>query len=181
MKVLVAYATKHGATRGIAERIGSTLERHGLEVTVASVKDVRETDTYDAFVVGSAAYMFHWMKEAKQFVARHRSVLAAKPTWIFSSGPLGTDLVDKEGKDVRAAAEPKEFAELRPTLLPRGEHIFWGAYDPDAAPIGVAEWFIKKAAPAKDGLPAGDFRDWEEIDAWADEIASALVPALAPA
>lgn len=34
MKILVAYATKHGATRGLAERIAATLERRGLDATL---------------------------------------------------------------------------------------------------------------------------------------------------
>lgn len=181
MKVLVAYATRHGATGGIAERIGSTLRQRGLDATVRPAAEVRDVDPYDAFVIGSAAYMFHWLKEASAFVRRHRSTLVTAPVWIFSSGPLGTDLVDKEGKDVRAGAEPKEFAELREMLSPRGEHIFWGAYDPDAPAVGVAEWFMKKMPASRDALPVGDFRNWEEIDAWAEEIASALVPVAAGA
>ena len=40
MKVLVAYATRHGATRGIAERIAETLERRGHEVTTQPADQV---------------------------------------------------------------------------------------------------------------------------------------------
>jgi menaquinone-dependent protoporphyrinogen oxidase len=29
---------------------------------------------------------------------------------------------------------------------------------------------------AKDILPAGDFRNWEEIEGWAREIAASLTP-----
>jgi menaquinone-dependent protoporphyrinogen oxidase len=174
MKVLVAYATRHGATTGIAERIGSTLRERGLDATVLPAADVADVAPYDAFVIGSAAYLYHWLKEANAFVRRHRSALATKPVWLFSSGPLGTDLVDKEGKDIREGAVPKEFAELRDTIAPRGEHVFWGAYDPDDAPIGVAEWFMKKMPASREALPVGDFRNWEEIDAWATEIADAI-------
>ena len=63
MKVLVAYATRHGATGGIAERIGSTLRQRGLDATVRPAAEVRDVDPYDAFVIGSAAYMFHLLKE----------------------------------------------------------------------------------------------------------------------
>ena len=38
MKILVAYATRHGATQGIAERIAQTLEADGLDVTLGPVK-----------------------------------------------------------------------------------------------------------------------------------------------
>ncbi|HEX7172226.1 MAG TPA: flavodoxin domain-containing protein [Candidatus Limnocylindria bacterium] len=176
MTVLVAYATRHGATRGIAERIGSTLERRGLSADVRSVHDVRDLDGYDAVVLGSAAYMYHWLPDANEFARRHRSVLASKPVWLFSSGPIGTDRLDAKGNDVRDASEPKEFGELRATLRPRGERIFFGAYDPDAAPIGLAEKLMKLVPASRQALPTGDFRDWPEIEAWAEEIAIDLAP-----
>ena len=129
MSVLVAYASRHGATRGIAERIGERLRAAGLEVEVRPVTDAGAVAGHDAFVVGGAAYMFHWLKEATGFVQRNRAILAARPVWLFSSGPLGTDLVDKEGHDVLETSVPKEFADLRAAIHPRGERIFFGAFD----------------------------------------------------
>jgi menaquinone-dependent protoporphyrinogen oxidase len=118
--------------------------------------------------------MFHWLKEATAFVRRHRSILAERPVWLFSSGPLGTETVDAEGNDVRAAAEPKEFAELRELIGPREERIFFGAYDSDAKPIELMERLTRMMPAAREATPAGDFRDWAEIEAWADWIASQL-------
>ena len=74
---------------------------------------------------------------------------------------------------------PKEFAELRDVLHPRDEHVFWGAYDPDAKPIGLAESFGQRIlrlmpAAAREAIPSGDFRDWPEIEAWAESIARQL-------
>jgi menaquinone-dependent protoporphyrinogen oxidase len=171
MKVLVAYGSRHGATRGIAERLAARLEGHAVEVAVAPVDQVTDPSAYDAFVIGSAVYLDHWLAEVSGFVRRHREVLASRPTWLFSSGPLGTEQVDKDGRDVRDAAEPKEFAELRDVVGPRGERVFFGAYDPDARPTGSAERLFLPLMPAvRNALPAGDFRDWDEIDAWADAI-----------
>jgi len=174
MKVLVAYASRHGATAGIAERVASALRENGLEAEARPVKEADDPARYDAVVVGGAAYMFHWLKEATSFVTRHRAVLAERPVWLFSSGPLGTDLVDAEGKDVFEASRPKEFDELETMIQPRGVKVFFGAWDPDAPPIGMAERMLRLAPAAKDALPAGDFRDWPAIDAWAAEIAEVL-------
>jgi menaquinone-dependent protoporphyrinogen oxidase len=179
MRILVAYASRHGATRGIAERIAQTLERGGLEVTVRPVEEAGDVEVYDAYVIGSAAYMGSWLKEATQFVLRHRNLLASRPVWLFSSGPIGTETVDAKGRDVLEASEPTEFAEFATAIHPRGERVFFGAYDPDAKPIGLAERLgavFTRMPAVREVLPAGDFRDWPAIEAWADGIARDLQP-----
>ena len=180
MKILVAYASRHGATKGIAERIAGTLERTGLEVTLRPVQDAGSVDGYGAFVIGSAAYLGGWLGEATTFVRRHRAVLAGRPVWLFSSGPTGTEPVDAKGRDQLKAAEPKEFDEFARTIQPRDQRVFFGAYDPGAAPAGLAEGlmarFMRLAPAARKALPAGDFRDWPAIEAWAETIARDLEP-----
>lgn len=178
MSVLVAFSSRHGATQGIAERIADRLRKDGVMAEAIAAADVRDASTYDAFVVGSAAYMFHWLADAARFVQRNRAALAARPLWLFSSGPLGTDPVDAKGRDQLLAAEPKEFAELKESLHPRDARVFFGALDLDAPPIGLAERVTRHLpAAAREAMPAGDFRDWAAIDAWADSIAAALAPA----
>jgi menaquinone-dependent protoporphyrinogen oxidase len=174
MKILVTYASRHGSTGGIAERIGEALEKRGFEVTVTPVREAGDVAGFDAFVIGSAAYAFHWMHEATEFVRRHRSYLAERPVWLFSSGPLGEGDVDAKGKDKRVESEPKEFADFADEIRPRDERVFFGAWDPEAKPIGLMEKLMHMMPAAAEALPAGDFRDWAEIDAWADGIATEL-------
>jgi menaquinone-dependent protoporphyrinogen oxidase len=182
MKVLVAYATRHGATRGIAERIAQTLERRGLEVVLQPIKDVRDINSFDGFVIGSAAYMGHWLSEATRFVRGHRSALENRSVWLFSSGPVGTETVDAQGRDVIDASTPAEFAEFA-DLLPRDERVFFGAFDPEAEPIGMWERlgapFLRMPA-VREALPAGDFRDWAAIEEWAERIAQDVERPAAP-
>jgi menaquinone-dependent protoporphyrinogen oxidase len=185
MKVLVAYASRHGATQGIAERIGAKLEESGLDVTIRPVQTAPPLEEYDAFVIGSAAYMGGWLGDATSFVRRGRDTLVDRPVWLFSSGPVGSETIDAKGRDVVAASEPKEFGEFARTIRPRGQRVFFGAYNPDSEPKGLAEGLMAKfmrVAPAvRDALPAGDFRDWPAIEAWAEEIARDLAPVLARA
>jgi len=171
MRVLVAYATKYGATEGIAERIGETLGRSGLDVDVCAVKDA-EPAGYDAFVVGSAAYAGHWRKEARRFVKHHHDELDAHPVWLFSSGPLGTETEDARGHDLREASTPKDVAGLAESLHAKGHRVFFGKLEPDE--LKGPEGLMTKLPGGRKLLPAGDFRDWDEIDGWAQEIGREL-------
>ncbi len=180
MKILVVYASRHGATKGIAEHIADTLGQSGLEVTLRPVTDAGSLDGYDAFVIGSAAYLGGWLGDATTFVRRHRDLLAKHPVWLFSSGPVGPDQVDAKGRDQLEAAAPKEFAEFARTIQPRDQRVFFGAYDPDAAPAGAIDGlmvrFIRLMPAIRNALPVGDFRDWPAIEGWAAVIARELRP-----
>ena len=171
MRVLVAYASKHGSTQGIAERIGEDLRQDGHQVDVRPAGQAREVADYDAYVVGSAAYAMHWMKDASAFVKKNKQTLADRPLWLFSSGPVGTEKVDKEGNDVATGALPKETAELE-RLHPRDHHVFWGALD--MSKLGFTGRMLMKMPAARDSIPEGDFRDWDDVDRWAHGIGHQL-------
>ena len=172
MRMLVAYASRHGATQGIAERIAHTLEEDGLDVTLRPVDRVGAINDYDAFVIGSAAYYGRWLKEATRFVRREEKTLADRPVWLFSSGPVGSKPTD--GTDPIKAAEPKEFEEFDRQTPARDRRVFYGAWDPDLSPGSLLERLSRMLPAVRDALPAGDFRDWPAIDAWAHAIAREL-------
>ena len=67
-QVLVAYATKYGATTEIAEKIGQVLRQAGLSADVLPVDRVGDLSTYRAVVLGSAVYIGQWRKEAVRFL-----------------------------------------------------------------------------------------------------------------
>jgi menaquinone-dependent protoporphyrinogen oxidase len=163
MTVLVAYASKHGSTRGIAEAIAERLRRLGRE---AEVRPVDEADPAgaDAIVLGSAVYGGSWLKQATAFAERNRVTLNGMPVWLFSSGPTGAEPSPGVGVSER------QLTSLRQTLHPRDHRQFSGALDPKE--LGFVERHLVKAVKA----PTGDFRDWVDIEAYADEIAGALNP-----
>lgn len=166
MNILIAYASRLGSTKAIAARITARLETDGLTATDRPVGSVGELTAYDAFVIGSAVYAGHWLKEATEFVHGHRSVLATRPVWLFSSGPVGQVATKVEPVD------PADVHQLSTAVHARDHRIFSGALDRlaiDGSDLGFAERFV-----AKRFVPEGDFRDWPGIDAWADEIAREL-------
>ena len=161
MTVLVAYASKHGSTQGIAEHISEKLRQLGKETDVRSIDTANDIRSYEAFVIGSAIYYGSWMKEATEWVKRNQSILANRPVWLFSSGPLGTEVKDAE-------QQPKEMADFQKTIKPRDDRVFFGAIDHNK--LSFTERMVLKAVRAHEG----DYRDWEAIDAWSEGIARDL-------
>lgn len=179
MKVLVAYASRAGSTKGIAEFIGDKLRERGLQVDVEEASSVRDAGTYEAYVVGSAVYMFRWMKEAKNFVSKNQRFLSVRPVWLFSSGPVGTSKTDAKGRDLLdvAVSGPKEIDELRRSLKPRDHKVFFGVLDGSrlTGATGMTYRLMCRSETIRESMPEGDFRDWREIEAWADGVADALL------
>jgi len=177
MKVLVAYASKAGSTKGIAEFIGERLRERGLPTDLYAVSSVPRPGDYDAFVVGSALYMFHWIKEAKQFILKNQATLTGRPVWLFSSGPVGLK-TNSKGQDLADASVsgPKEIDELREAAKPRDHRVFFGALDGNklGGAMGLTYKFMRRSKAVRESMPDGDYRDWKEIESWANGIADAL-------
>jgi menaquinone-dependent protoporphyrinogen oxidase len=172
VKVLVAFASQHGATGEIAERIAKTLTAEGHRADLVELPAHSDVATYEAFVIGSAVYMGHWRKEAVSFVHEHERNFAGKAVWLFSSGPLGTSETDPKGRDLRAASMPKEAPDLQEMAKPRGHRVFFGALD--SKKLSSGQRLVRRFPGAHDLMPEGDFRDWAEVGSWAKEIASQL-------
>ena len=89
MKVLVCAASKYGATSEIAQAVADVLAGRGCAVTVLPPEKAGAVEEYDAVVLGSAVYMGQWMKAARELAERSADAMAARPVWLFSSGPVG--------------------------------------------------------------------------------------------
>jgi menaquinone-dependent protoporphyrinogen oxidase len=190
-KVLVVYGSRHGGTRGIAERIGEVLLTERLEAVVAAADQIVPDDvrSADAFVVGSGVYMGSWLNEPLEFLSRNHDLLASRPTWLFSSGPLpGSSKQQPDADPLTNALGPaegpgsggrKKIEQVSAAIQPRGHRVFLGAFDPSDPPRAMSERIVRMMPAARRILPPGDFRDWDAIEDWAREIAAAL-PSPAP-
>jgi menaquinone-dependent protoporphyrinogen oxidase len=174
MKFLVAYASKHGSTKGIAEFIGEKIRKGGFQVDVLEVSQVKSLEDYDFFVIGSAVFMGHWMKEAKQFVSRNHAILSTKPVWLFSSGPTGKERTNAKGQDLLdpKVSGPVDLDKIKNGLQVRDHRVFFGAFDPKDLGFFSRQFF--KSATIRNATPIGDFRDWKEIEEWSSLIISSL-------
>lgn len=165
MRVLVTFASRHGATREIAATIAEVLEEAGHEAMLFPAEDVRVLDGYDAVVLGAAVYMGRWHPDARDLVKRLADDLSRVPVWLFSSGPVGPKL------DVPDTSLDAERTMTR--IGARDHRVFGGVIDPGE--LRRRERAVVRMVKA----PSGDYRDWAEIRAWAREIATSLTGATA--
>jgi menaquinone-dependent protoporphyrinogen oxidase len=170
--ILVAYASTHGSTQEVAERVTTTLREHGLTADLQPAQQVRSLAGYSAVVLGAPLYMFRLHKHALRFLGRHQKAFQdGKPIAIFAGGPFST------GKESAAELE-NSWGEARkqldqelskfPWLAPLSVEVIGGRFNPSALRF---PWSL---LPAMRQLPASDLRDWEAIRRWAAELAAQL-------
>ncbi len=165
MRILVSAASRHNATSEVAQAIARTLERADIKVDVRRPEEVSHLAAYDGVVLGSAIYAGHWLRAAKELVERTSSRMRGIPVWLFSTGPIG-DPLKPEGLPVDVAAMLEQSGA-------REHRMFGGRLD--KRELGFGEKAIVRVV----GAAEGDYRPWDEIEAWAEEIAttlSAIVP-----
>lgn len=160
MNILVAYASKHGSTADIGAAIASGLNAMGHVVEARSFSAIKSLAPYDAAVLGSAVYMGSWLPDAGRFVERYAQELTQMPVWLFSSGPLGDPPVPVD--------EPAGVAPLARKVHAREHHVFAGRLIPSN--LGLGERLATKVVKA----PAGDYRNWAEVQEWAQSIGEFL-------
>lgn len=167
-RVLVAYASRYGGTAEIAQAIAEAMRAEGLDAEAREAATVTDLVGYRAAVVGSGVYMGRWAAEARKIVKQHRAELRAMPTWLFCSGPTGGS---PEGDTAVAKAGPGvvDPSMRRLDVDARGYATFAGRSGEDmGGPFGRF-------------VPKGDWRDFDQIAAWAREIAGALAAEVAEA
>lgn len=164
-KILIAFASRHGATAEIAAAVGRRLDEARFATTVRSADVVSGLSGFDAVIIGSAVYMGRWLPAARDLIAGHGTELRAMPTWLFSSGPIGTP--------ARPEADSGDGDALRKEIAAVGYHRFTGRLDRKLLS------FTERATTRLVGAEEGDFRDWDDIRLWADSIAAHLAAAKA--
>jgi menaquinone-dependent protoporphyrinogen oxidase len=128
---------------------------------VRPIDEIDDLAPYEAFVIGSAVYMGNWLEPGRAFVDEHGDELAAHPTWIFSSGPIGDPPRPAESDAV-------QIDTITAATNARGHRLFAGRLDKRRLSFG------ERAVALAFRVAEGDFRDWDEIEAWAIEIGEVL-------
>ena len=165
-KILVAYASRAGATAEVAQVIGQMLGDAGAAVDVRQAKDVADLGPYRAVVLGSAVYMGGWMLEATKFVEKNRVALTHLPLATFTVSLL---MVDRPSEHQQLIATHFTGSENQPWLQPITNGLFAGRLD--YRKLSLFYRAIAKVMKAKEE----DRRDWPAIRAWAGDLTAQLV------
>jgi menaquinone-dependent protoporphyrinogen oxidase len=168
-KTLVAYATRYGCTRQIAERVADVLREKGQEVDIQEASAVADLGPYSAVVVGSPLYIGKMLKDATAFLERHQAALEKLPVALFTPGPVrGSDDMDEARKQLGPVLAKIAWLE------PKAVEMFVGSYDP-AKLRGLDKLVTKPKASPLYGIGACDDRNWAAIEAWAASLPEVLV------
>jgi len=164
-RILVAYATKKGSTREVAEAIAARLEEDGIRTLVQPARDRVDLRTFDGVVLGGALYTGRWHRDARRFLRRHRRILRTLPVAVFGMGP---STADEHAMGGSLAQLERALARTR-DITPVAVTVFGGVIDPARLRFPFNR------------MPPSDARDWDAIGAWADEVARhvAEVPVVA--
>jgi menaquinone-dependent protoporphyrinogen oxidase len=173
MLILITYASRTNSTHEIALRLTARLSDSGsgsvpTKAECLAVECVDSLDRFDAVIVGSAIHSGSWLPEASQFLERHAAALKERPVWAFSVG-----MTEGMPKWLRAKAASQEEKKVRATIEKavvglKGHVLFSGVATRDTMP-----WLVRIIWSCFGGR-FGDFRDWDAIEKWVDEIAGEM-------
>ena len=161
-KILVTFATWAGSTGEVAQAIGKTLADEGTPVDVRPASEVDDVSAYRAVVLGSAIRAGQLHPQAVAFLNAHQTTLSQIPVAYFVV--CLTMKEDTEENRCMVEGYLKPLLERFPDVQPVSMGLLAGAVDLEKIP------FIMRLILKLRKVPAGDFRDWEAIRAWANQI-----------
>lgn len=161
--VLVAYATKTGTTREVAEFVGNRLRERGLTVEVEPVEAIQDASQYSAVVLGSAVRLGKLLGSTIKFAHRHLSGNSGRPVAYF----IDCLTMREDTPENRKTAEAI-VADLISIQEPVSVGLFGGRVDFSRLDF-FTRWMLKGQ------IPEGDWRNWDVIGAWTDELVPRLM------
>lgn len=162
-RVLVAYASWTGSTAEVAAAIAQVMCVAGVPAEALPAPEVTDLGRYDAVVIGSPIHFGKWRPEAVRFLQGHREQLSRLPVAYFlTCGALREST--EEGRRL-AAGYMEGVVGLAPEVRPIATGLFGGKMEYAAVPPVYIPMLLAI------GSPEGDFRDWEAVRLWADDLA----------
>jgi len=174
--LLLTYATTHGHTAKIADRLAEALRAHGLDVDVRDVKQIgdRVPGSYDAVIAGASLHAGHHQRAMLNWVKANRDRLTDRPTLFFSvSLTAAEDTAEAREATQRSIDDFEEETGWKPT---RSESVAGALQyrEYDVFTRVLMRLKMRHAGHHEDPSLDHEYTDWEALRQWAEEFAAGL-------
>ncbi|BBB48590.1 menaquinone-dependent protoporphyrinogen oxidase [Pelolinea submarina] len=175
-KILVIYATWAGATHEIADEIGKQISKKltSADIDVLPIKDVNSIEDYQAVIIGTSIHASQPIRSVNRFIKKHRNELAALPTAVFVvCANMWEDTPKSRNETTQWINKTLDkYPEIKPVSL----GLFAGAVITEGEEFSKLSIIFRKTIESMQHnlikqYGKTDFRDWDAIRSWADEVA----------
>ena len=179
MKSLIVYGTRYGTAAEIAEEVGKVIENEGIEVDLMDSRGIKNYDipSYDMVIVGSGIKIGKWTKGSLKFLEDNKTSLKDRKVALFvTCGAANMKETMVEGQEKYLDEVAFKYLSNKPVAT----GLFGSVYDPNASHglmYKLATKFMIKKELDKQGIDTSkrlDYRNWDEIRAWALNLANML-------
>lgn len=167
-RTLVAYDSQYGSTGGIADAIGQRLGRN-MQVEVRKLSEVTDVSAYDAMVFGAPVQASQMKESATTWLGEHAGDITMPLAMFMPSASFGM-APDKEEQTKEKRGWMEQAAELG-NVDPVAMQPFGGLVN--FSQMSVMRGLIYRVMSGSS--EEGDWRNFDDIRAWADEINPLLV------
>ncbi|MGV8027287.1 MAG: flavodoxin domain-containing protein [Anaerolineaceae bacterium] len=178
-KIFIGYSTWSGSTHEVADAIASHLMKSGFQVDIFNFKKVNilSDSNYDAFILGTSFHASHPGGAFLNFVKNNYALLSEKPTAIFTvCANMFQDTPENRSETLTWLQDSLKDVPEIPFLdigLFGGAVITSGSdYEKLNPIVKMIIKSMKKSVVEK--LGHADFRDWEKIKDWTEDIAKKI-------
>ena len=176
-KIFIGYSTWSGATHEVADAIAKQLTDAGYQASVVDLKKADDPSDYDTYILGTSIHASHPNRSFIKFIKKYQPILSTKPTALFVvCANLFQDTPENRQETLTWLNDSlKDIPKI--SYLDIG--LFGGATITESQDYEKLNPFAKMIIKSMkksivEKLGTEDFRDWEKIKTWADEIGKKL-------
>lgn len=185
--VLVLYASKHGQTAKIADRIATVLRERDVDVTLRRAADATDESPagFDGCVVAASVHSGSHQHEIVEYARAHCTSLSDRPSAFVSVSLTAADATDESRTATRELIDDflDDTGWTTDTTLPVAGALQYLEYD-------FVTRLVMRLIASRHGAYADtnddhevtdtthdhEFTDWEALDRFASAFASSLIP-----
>jgi menaquinone-dependent protoporphyrinogen oxidase len=177
-RVLVVYASTHGHTAKIAERVGETLREHDVSARVREIGTPGahcEPAEFGGVIVGASVHLHHHQQAVVDWIAEHRTALDAVPSAFFSVSLTAADDTDEARASTREMIDhvTGETGWTPTTAVPFAGAFEFCEYN---LPTRVLMHLIAKRHEDHVDIHQDiDYTDWAAVDRFAEDFGAAAL------